>query len=81
MRRGQRVGMQAKQDKDLKNGRRSVALFREATTAAPNYRRAWEKYFRTLNNVKKTFGHTLMMRDGEIDREISRCRAALARLP
>lgn len=81
MRQGQRVGMRAKQDKDLKNGRRSVALFRKATAVAPDYRPAWEKYFRTLKNVKKRFGHSVMMRDGEINREISRCRKALARLP
>ena len=81
MHQGQRVGMRAKRDKDMKNGRRSVALFRKATTVAPDYRPAWEKYFRTLKNVKKRFGHSLMMGDGEINREISRCRKALARLP
>jgi hypothetical protein len=81
MRQGQRVGMKAKQDKNLKNGRRSVALFRKATTVAPEYRPAWEKYLRTLKNVKKRFGHSVMMRDSEINREISRCRKALARLP
>jgi hypothetical protein len=81
MRQGQRVGMKAKKDSDLKNGRRSVALFRKATTVAPDYRPAWEKYLRTLKNVKKRFGHSVMMGDGQINREISRCRKALARLP
>jgi hypothetical protein len=81
MRRGQSIGMQAKRENNLKKGRLSIKLFRQATTVAPDYRPAWEKYFRTLKNVRKRFGHSIVMHDSEINSEISRCKKALARLP
>jgi hypothetical protein len=75
-----RLGREAQAERSLKKGRRALKLLHQATTVAPDYRRSWEVYNQGLANLQSRFGHSLVMHDSEIDREIRRCHVALVRL-
>lgn len=75
-----RLGREAQEERSLKKGRRAMKLLHQAITVAPDYRRGWETYNRGLKNLRSRFGHSLVMHDDEINRELRNCNQALGRL-
>lgn len=80
LRKAEVVGRQAESEQSIKKGRRAMVLLREAVTVAPDYIRAWKQYRRGLTDLRSRFGHSLVMSNGKIKRNIRRCDQALARL-
>ena len=74
------VGRQAESENSITKGRRAMVLLREAVTVAPDYIRAWKQYRRGLTDLQSRFGHSLVMSNSKIKRNIRRCDRVLARL-
>jgi hypothetical protein len=74
------LGLKAESDNDVKMGKQAMALFRQATDVAPDYPKAWKSYAESLTKLKDRFGHSVVMSNREIRRELKRCKEALAGL-